>query len=100
MTDKILSTLFTKVFATFIMLLVVILNTNSFGAEGTGTIALVILGLALLQVLANFCGGTTLVYLTPQKKLFQLLFLSYTWALFSNAAGLVVLYLLDLVPKE
>lgn len=100
MTDKILSTLFTKVFATFIMLLVVILNTNTFGAEGTGTIALVILGLALLQVLANFCGGTTLVYLTPQKKLFQLLFLSYAWALFSNTAGLIVLYLLDLVPKE
>lgn len=82
------------------MFIVVIINTNTFGAEGTGTIALFILGLTLLQVLSNFVGGSTLVYLTPQKNNFQILFLSYLWAIVSNLVGLYVLYSLNLIPKE
>jgi len=82
------------------MFAVVIINTNTFGAEGTGTIALVILGLTILQVLTNFVGGTSLVFLTPRKSIFQLLLLSYAWALVSNIGGLTALYLFDLIPKE
>ena len=100
MTDKILSTFFTRVFATLIMFVVVIINTNTFGAEGTGTIALVILGLTLLQVLSEFVGGSTLVYLTPQKDNYQLLILSYAWALVSNTVGILLLFILHLVPAE
>lgn len=83
-----------------LMFVVVIINTNTFGAEGTGTIALVILGLTLLQVFSNFVGGSTLVYLTPQKNNFQLLILSYSWAVISNIVGLVALFLLHLIPQE
>lgn len=100
MFDKILNTFLTRAFSMVVMFLVVIINTNTFGAEGTGTIALVILGLTLLQVLSNFVGGTSLVYLTPQRDNAQLVFLSYGWALFSNLAGLVVLYFLNLVPHQ
>lgn len=83
-----------------LMFVVVIINTNTFGAEGTGTIALVILGLTLLQVFSNFVGGSALVYLTPQKNNFQLLILSYSWAVISNIVGLVALFLLHLIPQE
>ena len=100
MLDKILNTFFTRVFAMLLMFVVVIINTNTFGAEGTGTIALVILGLTLLQVFSNFVGGSTLVYLTPQKNNFQLLILSYSWAVISNIVGLVALFLLHLIPQE
>ncbi len=100
MLDKILNTFFTRVVSTLLMFVVVILNTNTFGAEGTGTIALFILGLTLLQVLSNFVGGTTLVYLTPQKNNFQLLFLSYAWCVVSNLAGVGLLYLFNLIPRE
>lgn len=86
--------------ATIIMFVVVIINTNTFGAEGTGTIALVILGLTLLQVLTSFVGGTSLVYLTPRKSIFQLLLLSYSWALISNVTGLTILYACNLIPRE
>ncbi len=100
MTDKILSTFFTRIFSTLIMFVVVILNARVFGSEGTGTIALVILGLTLLQVLSDFIGGSTLVYLTPRKSTFQLLFLSYAWAFFSNIGGIALLYLFHLIPEQ
>ena len=100
MTDKILGTFLNRLLVTAILFAVVIINTNSFGAEGTGTIALVILGLTLLQVLNNFVGGSTLVYLVPQRSNFQLLSLSYIWMIISNIAGIILLGLLNLVPRE
>lgn len=100
MLNKILNTFFTRILSTLLMFVVVIINTNTFGAEGTGTIALVILGLTLLQVLSNFIGGSTLVYLTPQKNNFQLLLLSYIWSIISNIGGLGILYWLNLIPRE
>lgn len=100
MLNKILNTFVTRVLSMLIMFVVVIINTNTFGAEGTGTLALFILGLTLLQVFSNFVGGSTLVYLTPQKDNYQLLILSYAWATFSNLAGLGILYLCNLIPKE
>ena len=100
MTDKILGTFFNRLLTTLIMFIVVILNTNHFGAEGTGTIALIILGLTLLQVLSNFVGGSSLVYLTPQRDNFQLIILSYSWMLFSNLAGIAVIWGFGLIPSE
>lgn len=100
MFDKILNTFLTRVFSMLVMFMVVIINTNTFGAEGTGTIALVILGLTLLQVLSNFVGGTSLVFFTPQRNNFQLICLSYGWALLSNLGGLGVLYHWELVPRQ
>lgn len=100
MFDKILNTFVTRAVSMLIMFVVVIINTNTFGAEGTGTIALVILGLTLLQVLSNFVGGSTLVFLTPQKDNFQLLILSYAWAVISNLAGLFILSVCHIIPRE
>lgn len=100
MTDKILSTFLTRIISTLIMFVVVIVNTNTFGAKGMGTIALVILGLTLLQVLSEFVGSSSLVYLVPQKDNFQLLILSYSWVILSNSIGLFLLYVLHLVPSE
>ena len=100
MTDKILGTFLNRLLVTAILFAVVVINTNSFGAEGTGTIVLIILGLTLLQVLNNFVGGSTLVYLVPQRSNFQLLSLSYIWMIISNIIGIIVLGLLNLVPRE
>ena len=100
MTDKILGTFFNRLLTTVIMFIVVIINTNQFGPEGTGTIAIIILGLTLLQVLSNFVGGSTLVYLTPQRDNFQLLFLSDIWMIVSTSIGVIVLHLLHLVPDQ
>ena len=100
MVDKVLGTFFTRLLSTILMIVVVIVNTNVFGAGGTGTIALVVLGLTILQVCANFVGGGTLVYLVPRKNILQLWLLSFLWACVANVAGLCVLRALDLFPSE
>ena len=100
MTEKILGTFFNRLLTTVIMFTVIIINTNQFGPEGTGTIAIVILGLTLLQVLSNFVGGSTLVYLTPQRDNLQLLLLSYAWMLISTSVGVCLLDCFQLVPHE
>lgn len=100
MTEKILGTFFNRLLTTAIMFAVIIINTNQFGPEGTGTIAIVILGLTLLQVLSNFVGGSTLVYLTPQRDNLQLLVLSYAWMLISTSVGVLLLDWFSLVPHE
>lgn len=100
MTEKILGTFLNRLLTTVIMFAVIIINTNQFGPEGTGTIAIVILGLTLLQVLSNFVGGSTLVYLTPQRDNLQLLLLSYAWTLVSTTIGVFVLDGFHLVPHE
>ena len=100
MTEKILGTFLNRLLTTVIMFAVIIINTNQFGPEGTGTIAIVILGLTLLQVLSNFVGGSTLVYLTPQRGNLQLLLLSYAWTLVSTSVGVCLLDGFNLVPHE
>lgn len=100
MIDKVLGTFITRLLSTILMIVVVIINANAFGSEGTGTIALVVLGLTLLQVLTNFVGGGTLVYLVPRKNNFQLFLLSFVWACVANIGGLFALRALNLIPIE
>lgn len=100
MVEKVLGTLFSRIITTALLLIVVVINANAFGAGGTGTIALVLLGLTLLQVLTNFVGGGTLIYLVPRKNNFQLFILSFVWATVTNLVGLYLLVRFNLVPPE
>lgn len=100
LTDKIIGTFLNRVLTTAILFAVVVINSNCFGAEGMGNIAVIILGLTLLQVINNFVGGSTLVYLVPHRSNFQLLMLSYGWMLVSNTLGILLLGALDFVPHK
>ena len=100
LTDKIIGTFLNRVLTTAILFAVVVINSNCFGAEGTGNIAVIILGLTLLQVINNFVGGSALVYLVPHRSNFQLLMLSYGWMLVSNTLGILLLGALDFVPHK
>ena len=100
LTDKIIGTFLNRVLTTAILFAVVVINSNCFGAEGTGNIAVIILGLTLLQVINNFVGGSALVYLVPHRSNFQLLMLSYGWMLASNTLGILLLSALDFVPHK
>lgn len=100
LTDKIIGTFLNRVLTTAILFAVVVINSNCFGAEGTGNIAVIILGLTLLQVINNFVGGSALVYLVPHRSNFQLLMLSYGWMLVSNTLGILLLDALDFVPHK
>lgn len=83
-----------------IMFGIVILNANIFGAEGLGTIGLMVLNITILQLVTSFIGGTTLVYLIPRRDLKKLLVFSLIWAVLGNIGGLLVLKSLALVPRN
>lgn len=84
----------------FILLIVVVINSNSFGAEGIGTIGLIVLNVTILQLITSFIGGTTLVYLIPRRNITNLLLLSFIWAVVGNLLGLYILNELYMVPKN
>ncbi len=100
MIDKIIGTFFSRLLAMLIMLIVIVINSNTFGATGTGTIGLVVLGLTILQVISNFIGGSVIVFLIPRRNFFQIFFLSYLWAVISNIVGVILLDSLHLIPNE
>jgi len=100
MFGNILSTFFSRVFTMLIMLIIVVINANSFGAEGVGTIGLMILNVTILQLITSFIGGTTLVYLIPRRTFSNLIILTVLWAFIGNIGGLLVLNSLSMVPKE
>ncbi|MDX9892618.1 MAG: hypothetical protein RBS29_09000 [Bacteroidales bacterium] len=100
MFGNILSTFFSRVLSMLIMFGIVILNARIFGAEGVGTIGLIILNISILQLVTSFIGGTTLVYLIPRREKKQLLIYSFVWATVGNILGLLVLDALSLVPQD
>ncbi|HPY81579.1 MAG TPA: hypothetical protein PK548_07065, partial [Bacteroidales bacterium] len=100
MIDKIIGTFFSRLLAMLIMLIIIVINSNTFGATGTGTIGLVVLGLTILQVISNFIGGSVIVFLIPRRNFFQIFFLSYLWTVISNVVGVILLDSLHLIPNE
>lgn len=100
MFSNIISTFFSRIFSMFILLIVVVINANSFGAEGVGTIGLIVLNVTILQLITSFIGGTTLVYLIPRRSIANLLILSFLWAIVGNLLGLFILQELYMVPKN
>jgi len=100
MLGKIIGTVVTKFSVAITGMLILILNANNLGAEGVGEIALIILGIAIIQLLNNFVGGPALVYLVPKKNLVSLILPSYIWAIISSAMGWPILYYLKLVSEK
>lgn len=100
MFKKIAGTAFTKFLNTLLGFAVVVVAARAFGAEGYGTIVLVILGIAFIQLVNNFIGGPALVYLVPRHEIFNLFILSYVWGLVVSVIGANLLYFLDMIPPE
>lgn len=79
---------------------IVVTAARAFGAEGYGTVVLIVLGIALVQLFSNIVGGSALVYLAPRQNIFNLFVLSYLWGLIVAAVGANLLYLFELIPPE
>lgn len=76
------------------------LNAKVLGAEGLGLIALIILAITIIITINGFVGGSALVYLIPKHDLYKILFITYTWAVFSAIIVSIILYALQLLPQE
>lgn len=100
MFKKIAGTAFARFLNTLLGFAVVVVAARAFGAEGYGTIVLVILGITFIQLVNNFIGGPALVYLVPRHEVFNLFILSYIWALVTAVVGANLLFLFSMIPPE
>ncbi len=98
MLKNILSTITTRIIVALLTLIMVLLNARYLGPENVGTIGLIILAIAILQLISNLVGGGALVYLVPRAQLVKLFLPSCGWALFTTALGTLLLNILHLIP--
>ncbi len=97
---KIAGTTASRVINALLSLGTVVVATRFLGAEGYGTITLVLLGIAFIQLTSNILGGPALVYLVPRQNIFRLLTISYIFVLLISVAGANLLWLFDMIPAE
>ena len=88
-----------RVFVTAMNLLLMVLAGHALGADGLGTIGLIVLGITLVMLPANLIGGGALVYLVPRIPLKRLVWPSYLWAAVSASLAWLVLRSFPLVPE-
>lgn len=94
MTRSVIPSIAVKVLSGIISFLLIIIYTNTLGAEGMGTIALVVLSVSMVVMANDFIGGAALIYFVPRVKIKSLLQVSYAWALGINLLSIPLLMLL------
>lgn len=92
-------TVLSRLFVTGMNLLVMVLAGHALGADGLGTIGLIVLGITLVMLPANLIGGGALVYLVPRMALGRLLRPAYGWAVVSAGIAWGVLHAFPIVPE-
>ena len=100
MFKKIILTFSTKFITALLNFLIVIITARYLGAEGRGTISLIVLGISINLIVNDIIGGSALVYLTPRINLFKLFVPSYIWALTSSSILTYCLCYFKLIPVE
>ena len=77
MIRKIIGTLSTRIMSSFILMIIVLVNARCLGAARVGTISLAVLSITIIQLVTNFAGGASIVYLMPRTRVIMLLVPSY-----------------------
>jgi len=100
MFKKIVSTTASRLLIALANLAIVWIAARQLGAEGMGTISLVILGISINQMVSALVGGSALVYLVPRHPMMQLLMPAWIWAIVVSAGGSLLLGYFSLVPHD
>lgn len=98
MLKAISGTILARIVTTGMGLLIAVIAGHRLGAEGLGTIGLIVLGITLLRLGMDLVGGTALVYLVPRVALSRLLWPCYLWAVCAAGAGYLLVSTFKLVP--
>ncbi len=89
MLKKIFGTTLTRVLSAVLSFVLLLLNAKLLGAEGVGTISLIVLGITILQLLTSFAGGASLIYILPRSNLSTCLLISYLWTVLICLASII-----------
>ncbi len=99
MIRNILNTVFVRVFNAAITLIIVIINSNVIGAEGMGTVSLIILAVSIFILITGFVSGA-LVYFVPRENNFYLVFISWSWTIISFVLFFIFMLYVPIVPEK
>lgn len=100
MIRNILGTISSKIAIAIMTLVLIVVNANYFGAEGVGTIGLVILCISILQMLSSFAGGGALIYLTAHYPIKKMALVYLLWTLFVSFWGTLLLHYFKMIPES
>ena len=98
MIRKIIGTLSTRIMSSFILMIIVLVNARCLGAARVGTISLAVLSITIIQLVTNFAGGASIVYLMPRTRVIMLLVPSYLWSCITSPALALVLGSFKMIP--
>jgi len=91
MLKKTLGTFGAKLIGAILNFFVIILLSQFLGPEGKGEASLILTSVAIVLIFGNLIGGAPVVYLTPRKSIYQLLQVSYFWAVIVAVLAFVIL---------
>lgn len=97
MVKKILGTIGTRFINALLAFLVVVLTTRYLGSVNYGTISLIILTVAIIQLANNFIAGGALIYMAPRAGAFKLFFPAYLWTIFVTVATAWLIHLIEVL---
>lgn len=87
---KTILTISSKLVILFVNFFLIVLQTQLWGSEGKGEIALVIANIALISIIANMSCGSTVAFHAPRINREELLLMSFIGALLLSLTGTLV----------
>jgi len=100
MINKVLGTLGSQLLNSLLSFGIIIITAKQLGPVAVGTISLIILGIAWVQMINNFIGGGALVYLIPRFDTYKLFVPSYVWAFLTAILFTYLFKILNMFPPE
>lgn len=90
----------TRLGASVLSFLLVILSARWLGADGRGIISLIILNITVCGLVHQIFGGNSLIYFTKKIKSTQLILVSYVWALICCVTINSIFYFANIIPDQ
>lgn len=98
MLKKILGTIGTRYAVAALSLALIFINARILGAEGTGTIGLIIVSVNIAAVVSGILSGNTLVYFMNKYPVNSLLIPAYGWAFAGSGIACGIMDLAGVLP--
>jgi len=98
MFNKVIGTIVSRLLIALLSLGIIIINSKQLGAAAMGTISLIILAIAIIQLVNSLVGGPALTYLVPRFDIYKLFVPSIIWAIITSVICTAILFFLGLIP--
>lgn len=99
MIKNIVHTVGSKLFIAILSFVTLLLNSNTLGTSGLGTISLLVLSITIILLISNLVH-TGIIYFASRHPAFNLFIISYIWSFVSLGIAFVVQKIFHLFPED